>query len=208
KMDGDARGGAALSIQAVTRRPVKLVGTGEKLDALEVFHPERMASRILGMGDVLSLIEKAERAVDQDQAAELQEKLRKNVFGLDDFRDQLKMIRKLGSVQDLLSMIPGAGGLKGAAPDEKELGRVVAIIDSMTVEERRRPEILNASRRRRIAVGSGTRVEDINRLMKRFQEARAMLKKMNQLGLAGGGKMGKLGKLLGKGMAGRLPFMR
>lgn len=207
KMDGDARGGAALSIQAVTRKPVKLIGVGEKLEALEVFHPERMASRILGMGDVLSLIEKAERVVDEDQARQLEEKLRKNAFTLEDFREQLKMLRKMGGLEDLLGMLPGMGGMKGIKPDERELTRVVAIIDSMTALERRRPEVLNASRRRRIAVGSGTRVEDINRLMKRYQEARGMLKKMSQLGLGGRGPMGKLGKLLGKGMP-SLPFPR
>jgi signal recognition particle subunit SRP54 len=208
KMDGDARGGAALSIRAVTAKPIKFIGTGEKLDALEPFHPERMSSRILGMGDVLSLIERAEQAVDRDKALEMEEKLRKNAFSLEDFRDQLKMIRKLGSLQEIMSMVPGLGGAKGVGtPDEKEIGRVVAIIDSMTVAERRKPDILNGSRRRRIALGSGTRVEDVNRLLKRYQEARTMLKKMNQLGLTGGGKMGKLGKLLGRG-AGKLPFAR
>jgi signal recognition particle subunit SRP54 len=207
KMDGDARGGAALSIQAVTRKPVKLVGIGEKLDALEVFHPERMASRILGMGDVLSLIEKAEQSVDAEQAQQLEEKLRKNAFNLEDFRNQLKMLRKMGSLEDLMGMIPGMGKLKGFKADEKDLTQVVAIVDSMTPLERRKPEILNASRRRRIAMGSGTRVEDVNRLMKRFQEARLMMKKMGQLGLGGRGPMGKLGKLLGKGL-GSIPFPR
>lgn len=211
KLDGDARGGAALSIQAVTRKPVKLVGVGEKLQALEVFHPERMASRILGMGDVMSLIEKAEAALDQETAVGLEEKLRKNAFTLEDFRDQLKSLRKLGSMEDLMKMIPGMGGaLKGAKPDEKEVARVIAIIDSMTPLERRKPDILNASRRRRIAAGSGTRVEDVNRLMKRYQEARTMLKRMGQLGLGGGrgkGAMGKMGRLLGKGL-GHLPFGR
>jgi signal recognition particle subunit SRP54 len=206
KMDGDARGGAALSIRAVTGKPIKLLGVGEKLDALEVFHPERMASRILGMGDVLSLIERAEQAVDETTAAQLEEKLRKNAFTLEDFRDQLRMLRKLGSLEDLMGMIPGMGGLKGVKPDERELTRIVAIIDSMTPLERRKPEVLNASRRRRIATGSGARVEDVNRLMKRYQEARLMLKKMSQMGLGRvGGKMGKMGKLLGKGL-GKLPF--
>lgn len=200
KMDGDARGGAALSIQAVTRRPVKLVGTGEKSDALEVFHPERMASRILGMGDVLSLVEKAEQAIDQETAAELEEKLRKNAFTLEDFRDQLRMVRKLGSLEDLMKMVPGMGQMKGLKADEKDLTRVIAIVDSMTPLERRKPEILNASRRRRIAGGSGTRVEDVNRLLKRFQEARKMMKNLNKMGLGRPGKMGKLGKLLGRGM--------
>lgn len=206
KMDGDARGGAALSIRAVTGRPVKLVGVGEKLDALEVFHPARMASRILGMGDVLSFIERAGQAVDEETALGLEEKLRKNSFTLEDFRDQLKMLRKLGSLDELMGMIPGMSGLKGAKPDEKELTRVVAIIDSMTSVERRKPEVLNASRRRRIAQGSGTRVEDVNRLMKRYQEARDLMKRMNQMGLGRmGKKMGKMGRLLGKGL-GKIPF--
>ncbi len=193
KADGDARGGAALSIQAVTGTPVKLVGVGEKLDALEVFHPERMASRILGMGDVLSLIERAEQAIDEESAKDLEDKLRKNRFTLEDFRDQLKMLRKLGSLEDLLKMVPGAGQMKGLQVDERELGRVIAIIDSMTREERRRPEILNASRRRRIARGSGTRVEDVNRLIRRYQEARKMIKRMNRMGL-GKKPKGKKGK--------------
>jgi signal recognition particle subunit SRP54 len=204
-LDGDARGGAALSLQSVTRKPVKLVGVGEKLDALEVFHPERMASRILGMGDVMSLVERAEAAIDLEGAQDLEEKLRKNAFTLEDFRDQLKTLRKLGSLEDLIKMIPGAGGaLKGVKPDEREFGRVIAIIDSMTPFERRKPEVLNASRRRRIASGSGTRVEDVNRLMKRYQEARTMLKRVGQLG-RGKKAMGKMGRLLGKGL-GQLPF--
>ncbi|MDW7709606.1 MAG: signal recognition particle protein [Deferrisomatales bacterium] len=209
KLDGDARGGAALSIQSVIRKPVKLVGVGEKLQALEVFHPERMASRILGMGDVMSLIEKAEAAFDQETAQDLEKKLRKNAFTLEDFRDQLRMVRKLGGMEDLLKMVPGVGGaLKGAKPDEGELTRVIAIIDSMTPLERRKPEVLNASRRRRIATGSGTRVEDINRLMKRYQEARKMLARMNQLGGGRrGGAMGKMTRLMGRGL-GQLPFSR
>jgi len=206
KMDGDARGGAALSIRAVTGKPIKLVGVGEKLDALEVFHPQRMASRILGMGDVMSLIERAGQAVEEDKALELEEKLRKNAFTLEDFRDQLKMLRKLGSLEDLMGMVPGMSGLKGVKPDERELTRTMAIIDSMTGQERRKPDVLNASRRRRIASGSGTRVEDVNRLLKRYNEARLMLKKVNQMGLGRlGKKMGKLGGLLGKGL-GKLPF--
>ncbi len=196
KADGDARGGAALSIQAVTERPVKFVGVGEKLDALEVFHPERMASRILGMGDVLSLIEKAERAVDEASVRDLEEKLRTDRFTLEDFRDQLRMLRKMGGLEQLLGMLPGAGQLKGLRVDERELGRVIAIIDSMTPEERRRPEILNASRRRRIARGSGTRVEDVNRLIRRYQEARKMIKRMSRMGL---------GRRKGKKRAGRFP---
>ncbi len=196
KADGDARGGAALSIQAVTEKPVKFVGVGEKLDALEVFHPERMASRILGMGDVLSLIERAEQAVDAASARDLEEKLRTDRFTLEDFRDQLRMLRRMGGLEDLLRMLPGAGQLKGLRVDDRELTRVIAIIDSMTPEERRRPEILNASRRRRIARGSGTRVEDVNRLIRRYQEARKMIKRMNRMGL---------GRRRGKKRAGRLP---
>jgi signal recognition particle subunit SRP54 len=186
---------------------VKFLGVGEKLDALEVFHPERMASRILGMGDVLSLIEKAEQAIDEEEALDLEEKLRKNAFTLEDFRDQLKMVRKLGNLGDLMKMIPGMGGMKGINPDEKELTRVVAIVDSMTPTERRSPEILNASRRRRIAGGSGTQVQDVNRLIKRYQEARKLIKKMTKMGLGQGGKMGKVGRMLGKGMD-RIPFGR
>ena len=148
------------------------------------------------MGDVLSLVEKAEQAFDEESAQDLEEKLRKNSFTLEDFREQLKTLRKLGSLQDLMKMVPGMGGLKAANPDERELTRVVAIIDSMTPVERRKPEILNASRRRRIAAGSGTRVEDINRLMRRYQEARKMIKKMSRKGM---GRGGKVGKLFGKG---------
>ncbi|GAB6062635.1 signal recognition particle protein [Deferrisoma palaeochoriense] len=202
KADGDARGGAALSIQAVTNRPIKLVGVGEKLDALEVFHPERMASRILGMGDVLSLIEKAEQAIDEDSARDLEEKLRKNRFSLEDFRDQLQMLRKLGSLEDLLKMVPGMGQMKNLQVDERELVRVIAIIDSMTPEERRKPEILNASRRRRIARGSGTRVEDVNRLIRRYQDARKMMKRMGMMGM---GKKGGKKKRKGGWMP-RLPL--
>ena len=202
KTDGDARGGAALSVQAVTRKPIKLVGVGEKLDALEVFHPERMASRILGMGDMLSLIEKAEHSFDEEKAVELEAKLRKNAFTLEDFRDQLKMMRKLGNLEELMKMVPGMSGLKGVKPDEKELTRTIAIVDSMTALERRKPEILNASRRRRIAGGSGTRVEDINRLIKRYQEARKMLKSFSKMGMGRGGKMHKMSKMLGNRMGG------
>ncbi|GAB4365068.1 MAG: signal recognition particle protein [Deltaproteobacteria bacterium] len=192
KMDGDARGGAALSIRAVTGAPVKFVGTGEKLDALETFHPERMASRILGMGDILTLAEKAQEAVDQRKAKELERKIRKSEFTLEDFRDQMRSIRKMGSLEDLVGMIPGLGGkmkeLKGAAPDEKELTRMVAIIDSMTVEERRNVKLLNGSRRKRIAMGSGTTVQDVNRLVRNFQQAEGMLKRFAK---GGRGKRGR-----------------
>jgi signal recognition particle subunit SRP54 len=183
KLEGDARGGAALSIQGVTGKPIKLVGTGEKLDALEAFHPDRIANRILGMGDVLSLIERAQETIDQKKAKELQEKLRKDAFTLEDFRDQLRQIRKMGSMEQILSMIPGFSKmkkLKGLVPDEKELVQVEAIIDSMTLQERRKYTIINASRRKRIAKGSGTSVQDVNRLLKNYAEMNKMLKKMRK----------------------------
>ena len=189
KADGDARGGAALSIRAVTGAPVKFVGTGEKLDALEPFHPERMASRILGMGDILTFVEKAQDQVDEKQAKELERKLLKNEFTLEDFRDQLLRLKKMGSMEEILGMIPGLGAkakeLKGMAPDETELTRVVAIIDSMTPQERRNARILNGSRRKRIAAGSGTTVQDVNRLMKNFQQAEAMIQRMTKGGARG-----------------------
>ncbi len=192
KMDGAARGGAALSIRAVTGAPVKFVGVGEKLEALEPFHPDRMASRILGMGDILTLVEKAQDTIDQQKAQELTRKLRRSEFTLDDFRDQLVGLRKMGSLEDILGMIPGVGGklkeLKGAVPDEKELKRVVAIIDSMTREERRNARIINGSRRKRIAQGSGTTVQDVNRLLKNFQQAEEMMKRLAK---GGGKKMGR-----------------
>lgn len=191
KIDGDARGGAALSIKAVTGKPVKFVGVGEKLADLEAFHPDRMASKILGMGDVLSLIEKAQDAVDAKQAAELEKKLRKNQFTLDDFRNQLVQIRKMGSLTDLLKMIPGMGAnkqMKNLQVDEKELVRIEAIINSMTREERRNHAILNGSRRKRIAKGSGTSVQDINRLLKNYTQVMKMMKKLNKGGMRGLGR--------------------
>jgi signal recognition particle subunit SRP54 len=204
KMDGDARGGAALSVRAVTGKPIKYVGVGEKTDALEAFAPDRIASRILGMGDVLSLIERAEGAIDEADAKKMEEKLLKNQgFTLDDFRDQMLMVKKMGGLESLVGMIPGA---KNVQVDEKEIVRVVAIIDSMTHLERQRPGVLNASRRRRIAKGSGTKVEEINRLLKRFREAQSMMKKMGKFAKMGKGKMGgRMQKMLGKGM-GKLPF--
>jgi signal recognition particle subunit SRP54 len=186
KMDGDARGGAALSIRAVTGAPIQFVGVGEKLDAIEPFFPDRMASRILGMGDILTLVEKAQETIDEKQARELERKLRKSQFTLEDFRDQLLRVRKMGSMEDLLGMIPGMGGklkeLKGAAPDETELRRALAIIDSMTREERHNVKILNGSRRKRIALGSGTTVQEVNRLLKNFQQAEQMIKRFSQAG--------------------------
>jgi len=188
KLDGDTRGGAALSIRSVTGAPIKFVGLGEKLDALEVFHPERMASRILGMGDVLSLVEKAEQAVDEKQAAVLQKKLKAQTFTLEDFRDQLRQVRGMGPLDQLIGMIPGLSRVKGlpdSAQQEKELKRVEAIIDSMTPGERRRPEVLNGSRRKRIADGSGTSVTDVNRLLKQFGEMQKMMRQLMQAGKGG-----------------------
>ena len=179
KLDGDTRGGAALSVRYVTGKPIKFVGTGEKLDAIDVFHPDRMASRILGMGDILSLIEKAEANIEQKKAEELAEKLQKATFTLDDFLDQLRQIRKMGGVEQMLSMMPGANtaALKGAV-DEKQMARTEAIVLSMTKAERQNPNVINGSRRRRIAMGSGTAVEDVNRLLKQFDQMKKMMKDM------------------------------
>jgi len=184
KLDGDARGGAALSAAAVTGRPVKFAGMGEKLDELEPFHPERMVSRILGMGDVLSLIERAEETFDREQALEMQRKLRRSEFTLEDFRDQLLQVKKMGSLDQVLAMLPGVGQLKNVDTErgEQEMKRLLAIISSMTPRERRDPAVLNGSRRKRIAKGSGTSVEDVNRLLKQFVQARKMMKSF-----AGGG---------------------
>lgn len=181
KMDGDARGGAALSLKAVMGKPIKFVGIGEKVDALEIFHPERMATRILGMGDILTLVEKAQSTIDEQQARELEKKIRKNEFTLEDFRSQLTQIKKMGSLKDILSMIPGFNkikALKEINPDEKELGRVTAIIDSMTRKERYNYLLIDGQRRKRIALGSGTTVQDVNRLLKNYGEMRKIMKKM------------------------------
>jgi len=191
KMDGDARGGAALSIKTITGKPIKFVGVGEKLSDLEPFHPDRMASKILGMGDVLTLIEKAQETVDARQAKELERKLRKSQFTLEDFRNQLQQVRKMGSLSDLVGMIPGMGKLKQMKNldiDEKELVRVEAIIGSMTAQERRNHLILNGSRRRRIATGSGTTVQDVNRLLKNYTQMLKMIKQLNKGGMRGIGK--------------------
>jgi signal recognition particle subunit SRP54 len=193
KMEGDARGGAAISIQAMTSKPIKFVGVGEKLDALESFHPDRMASRILGMGDMLTLIEKAQSTVDEKQARELEEKLRKNQFTLGDFRDQMAQVRKMGSMEELLAMIPGMGKLKQMKQfkvDEREFVRITAIIDSMTVQERRRHQIINASRRKRIAKGSGTTVQQVNQLLKNYVQVQKMIKKLNKGGFRPFGRGG------------------
>jgi len=194
KMDGDARGGAALSIRTITGQPLKFVGVGEKTDALEAFHPDRVASRILGMGDVLSLIDKVQENIDQETAEKMQEKLLSDDFSLEDFRDQIKQIRKLGSLGGLLEMMPQIGplkDLKNAKIDESEVGRVVAIIDSMTPKERRNHMLINGSRRRRIAKGSGTSVQDVNNLLKQYAQARKMMKSLT-------GQAGFFGKKLAK----------
>ncbi len=185
KMEGDARGGAALSIKAVTGKPIKFVGVGEKISALEPFHPDRMASQILGMGDVLSLIERAEAQFDEKEARKLEKKLKKSEFDLEDFQSQLKQMKKLGSLEDILGMLPGMGKLKklkNLKPDEKELVKVEAIIGSMTREERRRFKIINGSRRRRIATGSGTTVQDVNRLLKNFVQTKKMMEQFTKKG--------------------------
>jgi signal recognition particle subunit SRP54 len=198
KLDGDTRGGAALSIRAVTEKPIKFVGLGEKMDALEPFHPERMASRILGMGDVLSLIEKAQAAVDEEKTKELEQKMRSASITLDDFLDQLDQVRNMGPLDELLKMLPGANKMKGLNNlkiDDKQISHVEAIIRSMTKEEKEKPEIINASRRRRIAKGSGRPVQEVNRLLKQFEEMKKMMKQMNN--------MTKKGKRKGF----KLPFM-
>ena len=207
KLDGDARGGAALSIRAVTGKPIKFVGMGEKLDQIEVFHPDRMASRILGMGDMLSLIEKAEQSFDQKKALELQEKLRKNKFTLTDFYEQMTQLKNMGSLTDIAGMLPGvkASDLEGATMDEKLLQRMEAIITSMTPYERENPSVLNSSRKKRIAAGSGTQVVDVNRLLKQFEMLQTMTKQFS------GGKLPRnMRKMMGKkggfpGMGGGMP---
>jgi signal recognition particle subunit SRP54 len=195
KMDGDARGGAAISIKSVTGKPIKFIGVGEKSTALEPFHPERMASRILGMGDVLTMIEKAQSVVDEKKAIELEKKLRKSQFTLEDFRDQMVQIRKMGSLTDLLGMIPGLGRkqLKKLNVDDRELIKIEAMINSMTPGERRKHAIINGSRRKRIAKGSGTSVQEVNKLLKNYAQVMKMMKKLNKGGMRG----------LGRGM---LPF--
>lgn len=192
KMDGDARGGAALSIKAVTGKPIKFVGVGEKMDALEIFYPERMASRILGMGDVLSLIEKAEAAIDTEDALALERKIKKGGFTLEDFRGVFQQMKKMGPLQDVLGMIPGLNkkALNSVDVDDKKITRMEAILDSMTKRERLHPSLLNGSRRKRIAKGSGTSVPEVNRLMKQFMQTRKMLKKF------GKGKMRDMGSML------------
>ena len=188
KLDGDARGGAALSIKAITQKPIKFVGVGEKLNDLEAFHPERMASKILGMGDVLTLIEKAQAMVDEKQAVEIEKKLRKSEFTLEDFRNQMAQVRKMGPISQLLDMIPGMGKikqLKNVEVDDRELVKIEAIINSMTPFERRKYNIINGSRRKRIALGSGTSVQDVNKLLKNYAQVMKMVKKINKGGMRG-----------------------
>jgi len=196
KLDGDTRGGAALSVRYITGKPIKFVGTGEKLDMIEAFHPDRMASRILGMGDVLSLIEKAEQAYDAKKAAELEQKLRQSTFTLEDYLEQFKQMKNMGSVEQIMAMMPGVkpGALKDAKIDEKAMGRVEAIILSMTPKERNNPDILNASRKKRIAAGAGTTVEEVNKLLRQFEQIKTLIKQFS-----GKNGMKKLGKM-------KLPF--
>ena len=190
KMDGDARGGAALSIRAVTGRPIKFISNGEKTDAVEPFHPERMASRILGMGDVVTLVEKAQEAVDREQAEKLAKKLRRESFTLDDFYDQLQQVKKMGPMDQILSMLPGAGRMmKQVQVDEKDMTRVEAMIHSMTREERQKPHLINGSRRKRIASGSGTTVQDVNRLLKQFHMMQKMIRQMGRMNPRGLNKL-------------------
>ncbi len=200
KLDGDARGGAALSVKAITGKPVKFAGMGEKLEDIEVFHPDRMASRILGMGDVLSLIEKAEKAYDAKKAAEMEERLKSNKFTLQDFYDQLVQLKSMGSMQDILAQMPGGAGLKNVQLDEKAMSRTEAIILSMTPKERENPNIIGASRKKRIAAGAGVKVEDVNRLLKSFDQMRSMIK---QFSGPGAGK--KMKRMRGFGGLGGFP---
>ena len=183
KLDGDTRGGAALSIKETTGAPIKLAGVGEKVKDLEVFHPDRMASRIIGMGDVMTLIEKAQETVSREEAEKLAKKLRRSEFTLEDFRDQLRQVKKMGSLESIIGMIPGMNRLPANASfDEKALVRVEAIIQSMTAEERQRPNIINGTRRRRIALGSGTSIQEVNKVMKQFGEMQKMVKKFSRGG--------------------------
>jgi len=197
KLDGDARGGAALSVKAITGKPIKFAGVGEKLEDIETFHPDRMASRILGMGDMLSLIEKAEQAYDAKKTAELEERLKSNKFTLQDFYDQMVQMKSMGSMQDILAQLPGGAGLKNVQLDEKAMGRTEAIILSMTPKERENPNIIGASRKRRIAAGAGVKVEDVNRLLKSFDLMKAMIKQFSGPGM--GKKMKRMGRFGGFG---------
>jgi signal recognition particle subunit SRP54 len=192
KMDGDARGGAALSLRATVGKPIKFIGVGEKLDALEKFHPERMASRILGMGDVVTLVEKVQKTFDEEKAVKLEERIRKSQFTLEDFLEQLQEVKKMGPLSQVLSMLPGMNRMpENVSVDDRALVKIEAIIQSMTVEERQKPQIINGSRRRRIATGSGTSVQDVNKLMKQYEQMHRMMKTL--------GKGGKRSRLM-KGM--------
>jgi signal recognition particle subunit SRP54 len=200
KLDGDARGGAALSIRSVTGIPITFIGTGERTDGLEPFHPDRLAQRILGMGDILSLVERVQETVDRDEAERVAQRMMESRFTLEDFRSQLNQVKKMGPLGQVLQMIPGAGQMAGAAQqavDEGHLARIEAIIDSMTPDERRRPEIIKASRRRRIALGSGTTTADVNRLLKQFAEMQKLMRQIS------GGRIPKLGGM-GGGLRGLL----
>ncbi|TAE21783.1 MAG: signal recognition particle protein [Candidatus Kapaibacterium sp.] len=205
KMDGDTRGGAALSIRSVVQKPIKFISTGEKLDNLEAFYPDRIASRILGMGDILTLVERAQSEFDEDQAKKLEQKILKNEFDLNDFLEQLQQMKKMGSLRDLLGMLPGMDkALRNVQVDEKALGRVEAIILSMTKQERKQPKIINGSRRKRIANGSGSTIQDVNRMIKQFEDMQKMMKQLTK----GGGKMQALQQMMGGGGApgmGRMP---
>lgn len=189
KLDGDGRGGAALSIKSVVGKPIKFIGVGEKLEDIELFHPDRLASRILGMGDVVSLVEKAQEMIDEDEAKRLEEKMKKQEFDLADFLKQLQSIKKMGPIGNLLKMIPGVGDIGDLAPAEKEMKKIEAIIQSMTREEREKPKVINASRKKRIANGSGTKVQDVNKLLNQFEQMKKMMK------MFGGGKMPGMGKI-------------
>ena len=197
KLDGDARGGAALSVRAITGKPIKFAGMGEKLEDIEPFHPDRMASRILGMGDMLTLIEKAEKAYDAKKAAEMEEKLKSNRFTLQDFYEQMVQMKSMGSMQDILAQMPGGANLKNVNVDEKQMARTEAIILSMTPKEREKPEIIGASRKKRIAAGAGVKVEDVNRLLKSFDQMRKMIKQFSGPGM--GKKMKRMGRMGGFG---------
>ncbi|MBI0535295.1 signal recognition particle protein [Roseomonas sp. KE2513] len=209
RVDGDARGGAALSMRAVTGAPIRLLGAGEKLDALEDFHPDRVASRILGMGDIVSLVERAAETIDRDEAEKLAAKMRKGTFDLEDFANQLKQVGKMGNLSGILGMLPGMGAMKSqianAKIDDKMVGRQAAIISSMTLKEKRNPDIIKASRKKRIAAGAGVTVQDVNRLLKQFDDMSAMMKRMNKLGQKGMMR-GGLGALLPGMGGGKRPF--
>ena len=203
KLDGDTRGGAALSIRTVVNKPIKFVGTGEKLEAIDQFHPSRMADRILGMGDIVSLVERAQEQYDEEEAKRLQKKIQKNQFDFNDFLSQIQQIKKMGNLKDLAAMIPGVGkAIKDIDIDDNAFKSIEAIIYSMTPEERRRPEILNGSRRTRIAKGSGTNLQEVNRLLKQFEQTRKMMKMVT------GSNMAKMGKLAGMGMPGMMPKLK